>query len=77
MPAARHVPGFLELLLSVNVCMRVRVCLHVCPPPRLLITSGVIWTPYDWSKKLYSFYMAAEVNIDSGCDVSMHTCLGN
>ena len=23
-----------------------RVC--VCPRPRLLITSGVIWTPYDW-----------------------------
>ena len=24
------------------------VCVCVCPPPRLLITSGVIWTPCDW-----------------------------
>ena len=23
--------------------MRVCVCLYVCPPPRLLITSGVMW----------------------------------
>ena len=32
-------PGFLVLLLSVNVC--------VCPPPRLLITSGVMWCDMD------------------------------
>ena len=42
----RRTPGFLELLLSTNVCMRVCLCVHVrvcvCPPPRLLITSGVI-----------------------------------
>ena len=31
-------PGFLELLLSVNVCM----CACVCLPPRLLITNGEI-----------------------------------
>ena len=37
---------FLEIVLvraSVCVCMCVCVCLSVCPPPRPLITSGVIW----------------------------------
>ena len=53
------------------------VCLCVCPPPRLSITSGVIWTPYDWSNKFYGFYMAAEVDIDSGRDVSIYMCCGN
>ena len=39
-------PSFLKLFLCrcLYVCMS--VC--VCPPPRLLITSGMIWTPYDW-----------------------------
>ena len=53
----------------------------VCPPPRLLITSGVMWcdieTPYDWLNKLYGFYMAAVVGIGSGCDVSIYTHRGN
>ena len=37
--------GFLKLLLFVT-----SACAFVCvsPPPRLSITSGVIWTPYDW-----------------------------
>ena len=55
--------GFLELLLSANVCMRVCVCVCVCvcvrvcvcvcvcvlvcPPPRLLLTSGVMWCDID------------------------------
>ena len=45
----------------------VRECLYecVCPPPRLLITSGVI---YDWLTK---FYMAAVVGIGSGRDISI------
>ena len=45
-------PGFLELLLSANVC--VHVCLHMCvcvcvcvSAPRLLITSGVMWCDID------------------------------
>ena len=53
------------------------VCVCVCPPPRLLITSGVIWTPYDWSNKLYGFYMVAVVDIGSGHDVSFYTRRGN
>ena len=45
----------------------VRECLYecVCPPPGLLITSGVI---YNWLTK---FYMAAVVGIGSGREVSI------
>ena len=43
------------------------MCLCVCVSSlRLLITSGVIWSPYDWLNKFYSFYMAAVVVIDDG-----------
>ena len=59
-------PGFLKLLLCRRwyVCLSVYVC--VCLPPRLLITSGVIWTPYGWLNKFYRFYMATAVVIGSG-----------
>ena len=53
------------------VCVCVCVCLRVYPPLRLLITNGVIWTPYNWLNKFYGFYMAAVVGIGSGCDVSI------
>ena len=43
-------PGFLELLLSVNVCMgvclRARACVCV-PALMLLITSGMMWCDID------------------------------
>ena len=29
--------------------------------------SGMIWTPYDWLNKIYSFYVAAVVGIVSRC----------
>ena len=47
--AGHIVPGFLELPLSVNVCVCVCVCVCVfmCPPPRLLITIGVMWCDID------------------------------
>ena len=48
------------------------VCMRVYLPPRLLIISGVIYTPYDWLNKLYGFYMAAVVGIISGHDLSIH-----
>ena len=49
----------------------------VCPPPRLLITSGMIWTPYDCLNKLYSFYMAAEVVIGSRRGLRIKARCGN
>ena len=55
---SRGAPGFLKLFLCG--------CLYVCvSAPRLLITSGVIWTPYDWLNKLYSFCMAPIISIVS------------
>ena len=55
--------------MSVCVC----VCVRVCPPPRLRITSGMMWCDIDsndWSNKFYGFYMAAEVNINGGHDLA-------
>ena len=50
-----HWPKFLKIdYLNVCICVYVRVCVHVCacmlvsPPLRLLITSDMIWTPYDY-----------------------------
>ena len=40
------------------------VCAHVSTP-KLLITSGVIWTPNDWLNKFYYFYAAAAISIVS------------
>ena len=57
--ADQHVPGFLKLLLSSKSS-----CVH--PPPRLLITSSMLWhdvNPIDWLNKFYNFYMAAVVRI--------------
>ena len=48
-------------IASVRECLYACVC--VCPPLRLLITGGVIWTPYDWSNKFYGSYMAPVVDI--------------
>ena len=66
-------PDFLKLLLCRRWCVHsidsilsnilsmYGVC--VCLPPRLSITSGMIWTHYDWLNKGYSFHMADVVII--------------
>ena len=50
--ACWHVPGLLRLLLSMTsicICARVCVYMYMCVSALgLLITNGVIWTPYDW-----------------------------
>ena len=56
------------------MCVCVCVCVCVCPPPRLLITSSMIWTPYDWLNKFYSCYMAIVVVIINGRDLGIDTC---
>ena len=50
------------------------ICVCVCPPPRLVITSGVIWNSYDWLNKYYSFCMEAMVGISSrrGLRIEVH-----
>ena len=50
--------------------IQVRVCVYVSAQ-RILLTSGVIWTSYDWLNKFYSFYIAAVVDIVNGCDLSI------
>ena len=44
------------LYVCVCVCVCVCLCVCVCPSLRLLITSGMMWTQYDWLNKFYSFY---------------------
>ena len=49
-------------ILSVQTSVCVVVCVCVCPPLRLLITSGMICTPYDWLNKFYNCYMTNVVS---------------
>ena len=39
-------PGFIELLCP-QMLVYVVVCVYMCPPPRPLITSGVMWCDID------------------------------
>ena len=68
-------PGFLKisLLQEVRVCVGVYACVHVSIP-KLLVSGGMIWTPYDWLNKFYNFCMAAIVGIVSrrGLGIEAH-----
>ena len=66
-PQAGSTPGFLKLFL----CGRLYAC--VCPSPRLVKTSAMIWTSYDWLNKFYSFYMVTVVIIVNGCGLGIGT----
>ena len=55
--------------LKINPVCKVCVCVSVYPPPRLVITSGLIWTLYDWLNKFYSFCIVAIVGIISRRDL--------
>ena len=53
--------------IEINLVRPVYLCFCVSAP-RIVITSGMMWRdmdPYDWLKKVYSFNMAAVVNISS------------
>ena len=59
------------------VCVCLCVCMCVCPCPRLLITSGVIRTSYNWLNKFYSCYMAIIVVIINGHGLGIDMHRGN
>ena len=61
----------------VHVHVGVCVCVCLCTPPRLLITSDVIWTPYDWLNKFYIFCVAVTVDILSRHGLSIDVYHGN
>ena len=65
----------LSVCLSVYVSVCVCVCMCLCMCVRS--TSDVIWTPYDWVNKLYSFYVATVVSIINGRGFSIDTCHKN
>ena len=65
---------FLKIVsVRTSVCVFVRVCDCVCPPLRLLITSGMIWTLYDWLNKFYGCYMATVAIIVNGHGLGIGT----
>ena len=70
-----HLQTKVWFLRIASVCMCMCVCVFVCPSPRLLITNGVIWIPYDWLNRFYSFYMATAVIIGSsrGLRIEAHS----
>ena len=55
------------------VCVYVCVCVCVCLLPRLLITSDVMWTSYNWLNKFHSCYMGTVVSIINGCGIGIDT----
>ena len=55
------------------MCVSMCVCLY----QKLLITSGMIWAPYDWLNKFYSFYAVAVVGMVSRCGLSIDVCHKN
>ena len=69
---------WMSVCMCVCVRVHVRVHVHVCiPSPRLLIPSGMIWTPYDWLNKLYICYMATVVGILDGHGLGIDMRCGN
>ena len=62
----------------MHICVSVCVC--VCLPSRLLITSGVTWRDMDpiWLiNKLHSCYMEIVAITINGCGLDIDTCHGN
>ena len=58
-------PSIIKWFLCVH--LYVSICVFVCLLLMLLITSGMIWTPYDSLKKFYIFHMSTIVGIVSRC----------
>ena len=66
----------IDLVRIVGMC----ACMCVCPRPRLLITSGMMWhdmKPIWLVNKFYSCYMAIAVGIINGRGLGINTLCGN
>ena len=50
---------------------------YMCLPSKLVITSDMMWTPYGWLNKFYSFHMATVVGIISRHDLTIMVHLRN
>ena len=50
------------------------ICNTCVSSPMAIISSGMIWTPYDWSNKFYSFNMAVVVGIVSKLGLRNEVC---
>ena len=64
-----HAWSIKKFSVYMSICVHVWLC--VFPVLRLLITSDMIWTPYDWLNRFYSFYMAIVVGIVSRHDLTV------
>ena len=65
------------IIVSVQMFVCVCVCVFVHPPPRLLITSGMMWHDMDPTllvKKFYNCYMATVVIVINGCGLGNGMC---
>ena len=63
--------------LKIDPVRNIAMCVCVCSHPGLLITSGVIWTAYDWLKKFYSCCIATIAIIVNGRGLGIDKCGGN
>ena len=69
---------FLKIVfVGMSLCVCVYVCMCMCVLPRLLITSGVIWTPHVWFNKFCSCYMAIVFSIINGRSLGIDMHRGN
>ena len=53
------------------------MCVCASAPKASKITSGMIWTPYNWLSKFYSFYMVAIIGIISRRGLTIEACHRN
>ena len=72
-------PWFLCVCVYMHVRAHasIRLSMHPCLCPRLLISSTMIWTSYDWLNKCYSWCMGIVGIIDNGHGLGVDTHHGN
>ena len=68
---------FLKIVsVQMSVCVFVCLCVNVCLPLRLLITSGIVWRDMDpirLVKHVLQLYMATVFIIVNGCGLEIGT----